>query len=162
MIYVSYLGIFDGQNFEKANTPDQIGSSFNHGFGCMVNVWRLNGKLCLGTINNPIEVTEKYLQGKRFFINAKNTDMRVWLQTQPSNLYPNYFWFPDDSENVNVTTSNGQIITPGTVPVDNSSIIFLPEITDRGLLSTVKLRCYGVISNYLTFIRRTRNEGFWY
>lgn len=162
MIYISYLGIYDGQNFEQANTPNQIGTAFNHGFGCMVNVWRTDNKLYLGTVYNPIEVTERYLQGKRFFINAKNTDMQTWLQTQPSNLYPNYFWFPSPSENTNVTSSGGQIITPGTVPVDNSSIIFLPEITDRGLLSTVKLRCYGVISNYLTFIRRTRNEGFWY
>ena len=44
----------------------------------------------------------------------------------------------------------------------NLSIIFLPEIEDRGLLSTVKLKCYGVCSVYLNFIKRMRNEGFWY
>ena len=162
MVYISYLGIFDGQNFEKANTPAQIGSAFNAGFSCMVDVWRLNNTLCVGTQNDPIEVTEKYLQGNRFWINARNADMQTWIQTQSSKLYPNYFWFPTVNENTNVTTSGGQIITPGTVPVNNTSIIFLPEIQDRALFSTVKLRCYGVCSSYLTFIKRMRNEGFWY
>lgn len=162
MLYISYLGIFDGQNFEKANTPNQIGTAFNRGFACMVNVWRLSDKLCIGTFEDPIEVPDAYLQGKRFFINAMNTDMQDWLEAQPSSRYPNYFWFPNAMENSNVTTSGGQIITPGTVPVNNTSIIFLPEIQDRGMLSTVKLRCYGVISNYLTFIKRMRNEGEWW
>ena len=162
MLIISYLGIFDGQNLEQANTPNQIDTSCNNGFGCMVNVWRINDKLCIGTANDPIEVTDRYLQGNRFFINAMNTDMQNWLQTQPSNLYPNYFWFSNATESTNVTTSNGQIITPGTVPVNNNSILLLPEIQDRGLLSTVKLRCYGVISNYCTFIRRARSTGYWY
>jgi len=162
MVYISYLGIFDGQNFENANTPNQIGTALNAGFTCMVNVWRVNQKLYVGTENNLIEVTEKYLQGPRYVINAQNSDMQNWLPTQPSKLYPNYFSFPTDMENTHVPTSGGQIITPGTVPVNNSSIIFLPEITDRGLFSTVKLRCYGVCSSYLTFIKRMRNEGVWY
>lgn len=162
MIYISYLGVFDGQNFEKANTPDQIGTSFNAGFSCMVNAWRINNRLYVGSENAPIEVTEKYLQGNRFFINAMNADMRNWLEIQSRRLYPNYFYFPTVNENTNVTTSGGQLITPGNVPVNNTSILFLPEIKDRGLLSTVKVRCYGVISNYLTFIKRMRNEGVWY
>ena len=162
MIYISYQGVFDGQNFEKANTPDQIGSAFNAGFSCMVDVWRINGKLCVGTANDPIEVTERYLQGVRFWINARNTDMQTWISAQPASLYPNYFWFPNDMESTVTTTSGGQLITPGTVPVNNTSIMFLPEIQDRALFSMVKLRCYGIISNYLTFVRRMRNEGEWY
>lgn len=162
MVIFSYLGIYDGQNFEIANTPNQIGTALNHGFSCMINVWRLSNKLYVGTINAPIEVTEKYLQGSRFIINAMNTDMYNWLLTQPAKLYPNFFQFPTPSENTNVTTSAGQLITPGSVPVNTSSIVYLPEITDRGLFSTVKYRCYGVISNYCTFIRRMRNEGTFY
>ena len=91
-----------------------------------------------------------------------NTDMQDWIQTQPSKLYPNYFWFPNSLQNTPVETSAGQLITPGTVAINNSSIIFLPENTDRGLLSTVHLRCYGVCSTYLNFIKRMRNEGEWY
>lgn len=162
MIYISYLGIYDGQNFEKANTPNQIGTSLNYGYGCMVNVWRLNNTLCVGSFNDPIEVSNEYLQGPRFFINAMNTDMQNWLTTQSSEYYPNYFWFPTPNENTNVTTSAGQLITPGSIPVNNDSIMFLPEITDRALFSTVKYKCYGVISSYLTFIKRMRNEGEWY
>lgn len=162
MLLISYLGIFDGQNFEKANTPNQIGTSFDNGFGCMVNVWRINNKLCLGTEQDPIEVTEKYLQGNRFWINAKNLDMQNWISTQPSKLYPNYFWFPTDIENTPVTTSNGKLITPGTVPINDTSIVFLPEIQDRSLFSTVKLRCYGICSSYLSFVKRMRYEGIWY
>lgn len=162
MLYISYQGIFDSQNFEDANTPKQIGKAFNAGYSCMVDAWRVDGQLYLGSDAPTTPVTEKYLQGVRFWINARNTDMQNWLTTQPSKLYPNYFWFPNDTESTPVTTSSGKLITPGTVPINNTSIIFLPEIDDRSLFSTVQLKCYGVCSTYLTLIKRMRNEGRWY
>ena len=58
--------------------------------------------------------------------------------------------------------SNGKLITPGTVPINNNSVIFLPEITDTAMFSTVNLKCFGIISSYLTFIRRMRHEGIYY
>jgi hypothetical protein len=116
----------------------------------------------LGVTQPITEVTEQYLQGPRFWLNAMNSDMQVWIVTQSSTLYPNYFWFPTATESTPVTASNGKIITPGTVPVNNSSVIFLPEIQDRAMFSTVHLRCFGVCSNYLSFIKRMRNEGEWY
>ena len=84
------------------------------------------------------------------------------IPTQPTKLYPNYFSFPNPQENTPVTTSGGQLITPGTVAINNTSIIFLPEIQDRGMYSTIKLRCYGICSNYVTFTKRMRGEGLWY
>jgi hypothetical protein len=162
MLYISYQGIYDGKDFEYANTPNQIGKAFNNGYSCMVDVWRIDNKLYVGSEEAPIEVTEKYLQGNRFWLNARNTDMLDWVSAQPTKLYPNYFSFSNDTESNDATASGGQIITPGTVPVSNLSIIFLPEIEDRGLLSTVKLKCYGICSVYLNFIKRMRNEGFWY
>ena len=162
MQYISYQGIFNGTNFEDAATPKQITKSMNAGFSTMVNVWRDSGILYLG-VDQPItQVTEIYLQGPRFYINAMNSDMQTWIATQASNLYPNYFWFPSATESTPVTASNGKIITPGTVPVNNNSVIFLPEITDRAMFSTVHLKCFGVCSNYLSFIKRMRNEGEWY
>jgi hypothetical protein len=162
MLYISYRGIFDGQNFQDANTPNQIGKAFNAGFSCMVDVWRVDDKLYLGTTQPLTEVSPNFLKGKRFWINVRNTEMQTWIQAQSSTDYPNYFWFNDSEENDPATTSGGQIITPGTVPINNQSIVFLPEIQDRAMFSTVKLRCYGVCSNYLTFIKRMRNEGVWY
>lgn len=162
MLLISYQGIFDGKNYEKANTPDQIGQAFNHGYSVMVDVWRVDGKLYLGS-NQPLtEVTPEYLRGNRFWLNVRNVEMQEWIVTQPIKLYPNYFWFANDTESTPTTTSGGQIITPGTVPINNTSIIFLPEITDRGMLSTVKLQCYGICGTYLSFIKRMRNEGMWY
>jgi len=161
MLLISYRGIYDGQNLEQANTPNQLGSAFNHGFACMVDAWRVDNKLYLGNEQPLTEVSAEYLRGGKFWINARNNDMYTWLQNQPSNLYPNYFVLPVPTPEY-VTTSSGYLWTPGTVPINNNSIVFLPEIQDRGLLSTVKLRCYGICSIYLTFIRRTRNEGVWY
>ena len=160
MLYISYQGIYDGQNYENANTPNQIGSAFDAGFACMVDVWRINNAMYVGTESNQIPVTEKYLQGRRFWLNCKTQSTYTWFTTQSINLYPNYFYQPNP--NTTVSTSGGQLWTPGTVPVNNTSIVVLPEIADRGLFSTVKLRCYGVCSTYLTFIKRMRNEGEWY
>jgi len=162
MIYISYQGIYDGTNYEYANTPNQIGKAFGYGVSVMTDVWRVDDKLYLGTDQPLTEVTAKYLQGNRWWINARNTAMQNWLAEQNSKLYPNWFYFPSMPPPTYVTASNGKLITPGTVPINNNSVIFLPEITDKGLFSTVKLRCFGICSTYLNFIRRMRDEGRWY
>jgi hypothetical protein len=162
MLLIAYQGIFNGQNYDQANTPNQIGLAFNHGYSVSVDVWRVNGILYLGTDQPLTEVTPDYLKGNRFWINARNVEMQEWISTQPIKSYPNYFWYDITHPPPYVTTSGGQLWTFGTVPVNNSSIVVLPEINDRGLLSTVKLNCYGICSTYPTFIRRMRTEGNWY
>jgi|TARA_R110000868_G_scaffold348441_1_gene609548 hypothetical protein len=160
MLYISYQGIFDGKDYEDANTPNQIGKSFNNGYSCMVDVWRIDDTLCVGPEAAPIPVTNKYLQGNRFWIKCGNQTTYDWFTTQSLRQYPNYFYQPISNENV--TTSSNRLWTPGTVAVNDTSIVVLPEVTDRGLFSTVHLRCYGVCSTYLSFIKRMRNEGEWY
>ena len=157
MLYISYQGIFDGKDYEDANTPNQIGKSFNNGYSCMVDVWRIDNTLCVGPLAAPIPVTDKYLQGNRFWIKCGNQETYDWFTTQSLRQYPNYFYQPNSM--VNALTSSNKLWTPGTVPVNDTSIIALPEIKDRGLLSTVHLRCYGICSTYLNFIKRMRNEG---
>lgn len=162
MLIISYQGIYDGQNFESANTPDQLGKAFNQGYSCMVDVYRFNDILCLGTENDPIEVTDKYLQGNRWWLNCKNVDAYDYLIAQPRSLYPHVFKFDNSTESTPASVTSGQTFVPGNVPLNDDSIVFLPEIIDRGLLSTVKLRCYGVCSAYCTFIKRMRFEGIWF
>jgi hypothetical protein len=116
--------------------------------------------LCVGPEAAPIPVTDKYLQGNRFWIKCGNQETYDWFTTQSLRQYPNYFYQPN--ANVNALTSSNRLWTPGTVPVNDTSIIVLPEIKDRALFSTVQLRCYGVCSTFLTFIKRMRNEGEWY
>ena len=38
MLYISYQGIYDGQNYEDANTPKQINKALGKGFSCLINV----------------------------------------------------------------------------------------------------------------------------
>ena len=160
MLYISYQGIFDGKDYEDANTPNQIGKSFNNGYSCMVDVWRIDNTLCVGPEAAPIPVTDKYLQGNRFWIKCGNQETYDWFTTQSLRQYPNYFYQPNSM--VNALTSSNRLWTPGTIGVNDNIIVVLPEIPDRGLLSTVHLRCYGVCSTFLTFIKRMRNEGEWY
>lgn len=158
MLIISYQGIYDGQNFESANTPNQIGTAFNHGFSVMTDVWRINDVLCVGAENDPIEVTDKYLEGNRFWLNCRNDEAYDYLMSKPRKLYPHVFRFTNDTESNVAEVTSGQNIVPGNVPIDNNSIVFLPEGIDRGLFSTVKLRCYGICSVYCTFIKRIRNQ----
>lgn len=163
MIYISYRGIYDGNNFQDSNTPKQIAKAMGMGYNVMLDVWKVDSKFYLGDEQPITEVTEKYLQNHRFWLNARNTEMQTWLPTQPAKLYPNWFYFTQPTPPPPyVTASNGKLITPGTVPINNDSVIFLPEITDSAMFSTVKLRCFGICSNYLTFITRMRREGIWY
>jgi hypothetical protein len=160
VLIISYQGIYDGQNFEDANTPGQIAKAFNNGFSCMVDVWRFQDKLYLGRENNLIEVTDRYLQGVKWWLNCQNQDAYDYLIAQPIKLYPNVFIFSDvATESTPTPSRRGQTIVPGNVPLDDNSVVYLPEIVDRGMLSTVHLRCFGICSVYCTFIRRMRNEG---
>ena len=163
MLYISYQGIYDGQDYESANTPKQINKALGKGYSCLINVWRVDNKLYVGNGQPLIEVTEKYIQGPRFWINAVNTDMQTWIATQSSTLYPNYFTFAASTPPPPyATASNGKLITPGTVPINTSSVMFLPEINDRSLYTMVKVKSYGICSGFLTLIKRMRNEGVWY
>jgi hypothetical protein len=164
MLYISYRGIIDGNNYQDANTPNQLGKALGSGFSCMIDVWKVDDKFYLGNDQPITEVTAKYLQGNRWYINARNTAMQTWLPTQNIKLYPNYFWFTTPTPPPpSVTASNGKLITPGTTPINNTSIVFLPEIDDTSLFSTVKLKCYGVITSNPWLVRRMRNEGrYWY
>ena len=126
----------------------------------MVDVWRIDDTLYVGSEQAPISVTDSYLRGNRFWIKCANQETYDWFTTQSLIQYPNYFYQPNSM--ANVSTSSNKLWTPGTVPVNDTSIIVLPEIQDRGLFSTVHLRCYGVCSTYLTFIKRMRYEGEWY
>jgi hypothetical protein len=163
MLFISYRGIYDGTNYEDANSPNQIAKAFGYGVSVMADVWRQEDKIYLGNDQPLYEVTAKYIQGKKWWLNARNTEMQLWLAEQNPNLYPNWFYFNTPTPPPPyVTASNGKLITPGTEPINNNSVIFLPEINDRGLFSTVKLKCFGICSTYLSFIRRMRNEGVWY
>jgi len=163
MFYISYQGIYDGSDYQDANTPPQISKALRAGYSCLIDVWRIDNKLYVGNNQPTTEVTERFIQGPRLWINAKNTDMQEWIVDQPARLYPNYFWFDTPTPPpAYVTASNGKLITPGTVPVNTNSVMFLPEIDDRSLFSMVKVRAYAVCSTYLETIRRMRNEGAWY
>ena len=163
MLIISYQGIYDGQNFEDANTPGQIAKAFNNGYSVMADVWRFDDKLYLGRENDWIEVTDKSLQGVKWWLNCQNDDAYEYLLAQPRKLYPNVFIFSNVATEASPTvTTSGKTIVPGTVPLNNNSVVYLPEITDRAMFSTVKLRCFGIASVYCTFIRRMRNEGDYY
>lgn len=163
MLLISYRGIYDGTNYEYANTTNQIGKAFGAGYSVMTDVWKEGNKFYIGNDQPLVEVSEKYIQGNRWWINARNTEMRNWLPNQNPKLFPNWFFFDTPTPPPPfVTASNGKLITPGTVPINNNSVIFLPEIEDRAMFSTVKLRCFGIASTYLSFIKRMRNEGIYF
>ena len=69
MLYISYRGIYDGTNYEYANTPNQLGKAMGAGFSCMIDVWKVDDKFYLGNDQPLTEVTEKYIQGNRWWIN---------------------------------------------------------------------------------------------
>lgn len=124
----------------------------------MVDIWKVDNKFYLGTEEPTIEVSSDYFKGNRFWLNARNNDMYIWLQSQDSKKYPHYFTVPETQPNY-VTVSDGRDWVFSNIAINEACVVVLPEITDRGMLSTVKLKNYGVCSCYLQFIKRIRNEG---
>jgi hypothetical protein len=161
MLFISYQGIFDGNDFENANTPKQIGKALSAGFSVAIDVWKEGSKFYLGSNVPETEVLPTYFKGNKFWLNSRNAEMTDWLNTQPTSLYPNYYSLTYPIPEY-VTASNGKLITFGVKPINNSSVIYLPEVEDTAMFSMVSVKCFGIISAYLTFIRRMRNEGIWY
>lgn len=161
MLYIAYRGLFEGENPQAENTPNQIGTAFNNGYAVMVDVWRVSGQLYLGS-NQPLTpVADRYLQGKRFWLNLRNQEARDWFVTQPSRLYPQYFWQTASTDPyVNVSDGRTWVFCEfQSTQIDNQSVMCQPEIPDRGLLSTVHYKNYGVCSIFVKFIKRIRQEG---
>lgn len=158
MLYISYRGLINGEDPSVENTPNQIAKAFGYGFNCMVDAWRVDNIIYLGS-NLPLtEVSPTFLKGNKFWINARNDDMYTWLQSQPLASYPNYFTVPLPLQNY-YTTSSNYLWTFQDTPISNLSIMAIPESYDSGLFSTVNLRCYGVCSSLCPTIKRMRNEG---
>lgn len=158
MLYISYRGLINGQDPQAENTPNQIGKAFGRGFSVMVDAWRVDNIIYLGS-NLPLtEVSPNYLKGNRFWINARNSEMYTWLQSQPLANYPNYFQIALPLQSY-YTTSNTRLWTFATSPINNNSIMVLPESYDSAMFSTVNLRCFGVCSSLCPYIKRMRNEG---
>lgn len=158
MLYISYRGLLQGQDPQTENTPNQIGKAFNAGFACMVDAWRQNNKIYLGTDGPLNEVSAEYLKGGKFWINARNIDMYTWLQSQPLKFYPNYF-YQTEPVVAYVTTSSNYLWTYQETPVNSLSIMVIPEDYDSGLFSTINVRCYGICSMFIPNIKRMRNDG---
>ena len=161
MIYIAYRGLFHGEDPQIENTPNQVSTALLYGYNAMVDAWRVDGQLYLGTDQPLYEVSEKYLQNKRLWISCRNQEMYNWITVQKPKLYPNYFQLPYGPIPSYVTTNNGYYWTYQDKPINNQSIMVVPESYDRGLLSTIHLRCYGICSIFTQFIRRIRNDpGF--
>lgn len=158
MIYIAFRGLYDGENPPAENTPEQISKALWNGFNAMADVWRVDNKLYLGSTQPLIETDEKFLQDKRIWLNCRNQDMYDWIITQNQGLYTKYFIIPQGPLPNYVTVSNGALWTIQDKPINNSSIMVVPENYDRGLLSTVHWRCNGICSIFLYFIRRIRND----
>lgn len=161
MLYIAYRGLFNGEDPQTEDTPDQIGKAFNHGYAVMADVWRVDNKMYLGA-NEPItEVTERYLQGNKFWLAARNNAAYAWLQTQPSKSYPHYFLQPAPTTPTVLTSDNKTwaFAEFQAGPYDASTVVCLPEIPDRGMLSTVHYKCYGICTIFPEFVRRIRQEG---
>jgi hypothetical protein len=157
MLYIAYRGLFEGENQQTENTPNQVQKSLQNGFNAMVDIWRVDDILYLGTTQPLYEIDEKFIQTKRIWLSCRNQDMTDWISVQNPKTYGNYFIVPQPIPNY-VTVSNGNLWTFQNKPINNSSIMAVPESYDRGLLSTIHLRCFGICSIFLNFIRRIRND----
>ena len=159
MIYIAYRGLFHGEDPTIENTPNQVSTALLYGYNAMVDAWRVDGQLYLGTDQPLYEVSEKYLQNTRLWINCCNQEMYNWISVQKPKLYRHYFQLPYGPIPSYVTTNSGYYWTFQDTPINNQSIMVVPESYDRGLLSTVHLHCYGICSIFLGFIRRIRNDS---
>ncbi len=146
MIYIAHRGLFNGPDKTQENNPSQIELALHNGFDVEVDVWKVDSTIWLGHDEPQYQIEEDFLYTKGLWIHAKNLEALHWLND--TNL--NYFWHETDK--FTLTSQNWIWTYPGN-ELTNKSIMVMPESVDPSLNNTKQVNCYGICSDYVSFIK---------
>ena len=119
MIYISHRGNTKGRT-DKENHPDQILEALSQGFDVEMDVWLIDGNICLGHDFPEHEVKIDFLINSRFWCHAKNI---VALEEMLKHGI-HCFWHQEDDV---VLTSNNFLWTYPCRQLTQRSIAVMPS-----------------------------------
>lgn len=74
MIKIANQGNLSGSKPEKENSPEYIQAALSAGFAVKIDIWLINGRICLGEDTPQYEVDFSFVNNSRIFAQCRNFD----------------------------------------------------------------------------------------
>ena len=144
MIYISHRGNITGKDSNRENTIEYINEALSRNFYVEVDIRSFNMRWYLGHDTPQEEVDNNFLNNKKIFVHAKNSE--ALLRLTELNLICEYFWHNVDDYTL---TSNANVWVYPNKPLLKNSFCVLPE---QGYNGNINL-CKGICSDNIDFYK---------
>jgi hypothetical protein len=144
MKLIAHRGLLKGPNKNLENQPHQIQTVLDRGYDCEIDLWVFDGRLYLGHDGPQYNVTDQFIKETGLWIHCKNLDAMAYCQ---NDIKLNYFWHENDTYTL---TSKGFIWAYPGKPLNEFSVMVLPEWEDETLANVKDAQCYAVCTDYIS------------
>jgi hypothetical protein len=144
MRLIAHRGLLKGPNKNLENQPHQIQTVLDRGYDCEIDLWVFDDRLYLGHDGPQFNVTEQFLKQPGLWIHCKNLSALAYCQ---NDIKLNYFWHENDTYTL---TSKGFIWAYPGKPLNEFSVMVLPEWEDETLANVKDAQCYAVCTDYIS------------
>ena len=144
MKLIAHRGLLKGPNKNLENQPHQIQTVLDRGYDCEIDLWVFDGRLYLGHDGPQYNVTDQFIKETGLWIHCKNLDAMAYCQ---NDIKLNYFWHENDTYTL---TSKGFIWAYPGKPLNEFSVMVLPEWEDETLSNVKDAQCYAVCTDYIS------------
>lgn len=147
MKLIAHRGLLKGPNKKLENQPHQVQTVLDKGHDCEIDLWVFDDRLYLGHDGPQYNVTEQFIKQAGLWIHCKNLNAMAYCQ---SDIKLNYFWHENDAYTL---TSKGFIWAYPGKPLNEFSVMVLPEWEDETLANIKDRKCYAVCTDYISRLK---------
>jgi hypothetical protein len=147
MKIIAHRGLLKGPNKNLENQPHQIQTVLDRGYDCEIDLWVFDDRLYLGHDGPQFNITEQFLKQPGLWIHCKNLSALAYCQ---NDIKLNYFWHENDAYTL---TSKGFIWAYPGKPLNEFSVMVLPEWEDATLQNAKEAECYAVCTDFVLMLK---------
>lgn len=147
MKIIAHRGLLKGPNKNLENQPHQIQTVLDRGYDCEIDLWVFDDRLYLGHDGPQFNITEQFLKQPGLWIHCKNLSALAYCQ---NDIKLNYFWHENDAYTL---TSKGFIWAYPGKPLNEFSVMVLPEWEDATLQNVKEAKCYAVCTDFVLMLK---------
>ena len=147
MIYISHRGNTNGKFESYENEPNYIDSAINQSYDVEVDVWFIDGILCLGHDNPQYEVDFRWFINRINFLWIHCKNLEALDHFASSSLKFKYFWHQEDD--FTLTSCNKIWTYPGKELTKKSIIV----ANTKEELDNIKGQIYGVCTDFPSYAK---------
>ena len=138
MKLIAHRGNWKGKSKDE-NNPDYILAALDKGFDAEIDVWFLDGIICLGHDEPQFEVDLGFIKNPKMWCHAKN-EAALLMMLKKGDIH--CFWHEND--HFALTSKGIPWVFPNKKLIEGS-VCVLPELGHDGDIT----KCFGICSDFL-------------